>query len=113
MAKLEWYKECWEKKDGTTYYDYFKKEDMKDMDANTRRVKLKEFWDEIIEKWEEHELPSDFKSQNKWINIVNTYRRLVEPLDIAYYYRTNENENYLSDGRPNRHKVLQKWMEAT
>ena len=69
------------------------------------------FWDDIIEKWENHELPSYFQSQNKWINASNTNRRFVEPLDIAYYYRTNSKGNYLLNGRPNRYKVLQKWME--
>jgi len=113
MAELEWYKERCEKEDGITYYDSFKKQNnRKDFRANVDRKKLSQFWDEIIEKWEGHELPSDFESQNKWINAGNTYRRLVEPLDIASYYRTNANGNYLSDGRPNRHKILQRWMEA-
>ena len=58
-----------------------------------------------------HELPSDFKSQNKWINAGSAYRRLVEALDIAKYYLTFQNGNYLLEGRPNRHKVLQRWME--
>jgi hypothetical protein len=101
MAELEWYKERCEKEDGITYYDSFKKH--KDIDANLRRVRLAEFWDEIIEMWERHELPSDFQSQNKWINAGNTYRRLVEPLDIAHYYRMSKGKgNYLSDGRPTR-----------
>eukprot|EP00253_Pinus_taeda_P027873 PITA_27873 len=109
MAELEWYKESCEK-DG--YYDKFRNQDKKDIHADIYRLRLAGFWDEIIEKWEGHELPSDFESQNKWINAGNTYRKLVEPLDITYYYRNNNNGNYLSDGRPKRHKVLQEWMEA-
>eukprot|EP00253_Pinus_taeda_P015554 PITA_15554 len=113
MAEIEWYKESCEKDGDIGYYDAFKNHNMKShIEANLRRVKLAGFWDEIIEKWEGHELPSDFESQNKWINAGNTYRKLVEPLDIAYYYRNNSNGNYLSDGRPKRHKVLQEWMEA-
>jgi len=112
MAELEWYKERCEKQIGITYYDSFKKNDRKDIDANLRRVKLALFWDEIIEMLEGHELPRDFQSKNKWIYAGNTYSRLVEPLDIAHYYRMYEGKgNYLSDGRPTRHKVLQKWME--
>eukprot|EP00253_Pinus_taeda_P013158 PITA_13158 len=112
MAELEWYKEVCEKL-GITYYDSFKeRNDKKDIDANIRRVKSAEFWDGIIEMWEKHELPCDFQSQNKWINAGTAYRRLVEPLDIAEYYRmSNGKGNYLLDGRPNRYKVLQKWME--
>eukprot|EP00253_Pinus_taeda_P029005 PITA_29005 len=112
MAELEWSKERCEKENAITYYDSFRKHE--DIDTNLRRERLAGFWDEIIEMWERHELPNDFQSQNKWINAGNTYRRLVEPLDIAHYYRMSEGEgkgNYLSDGRPTRHKVLQKWTE--
>lgn len=111
MAELEWYKELCEKNGDIGYYDTFKNLDLKDIRADRHRLNLGMFWDDIIEKWENHELPSDFQSQNKWINAGNTYRRFVEPLDIAYYYRTNSKGNYLLDGRPNRYKVLQKWME--
>jgi hypothetical protein len=111
MAELEWYKEVCEKRQGDTYYDSFKNQDGKDIDANKRRVKLADFWDDIIEKVKTQKLPSDFQSQNKWINAGTTYRRLVEPLDIAYHYRPKDSINYLPDERPDRHKVLQKWME--
>jgi hypothetical protein len=112
MAELEWYKERCEKEDGITYYDSFKYQDKKDIRADRHRLKLEGFWDEIIDLWEGMSCQCNFESQNKWINAGNTYRKLVEPLDIAHYYRNNQgNDNYLSDGRPNRHKVLQKWME--
>jgi hypothetical protein len=110
MAELEWYKERCEKEDGITCYDSFKKH--KDIDADLCRVRLAEFWDKIIEMWERHDLPSDFQFQNKWINAGTAYRRLVEPLDIAHFYRMSKGKgNYFSDGRPTRHKVLQKWLE--
>jgi len=110
MAELEWSKESCEKEDGITYYDSFRKH--KDIDTNLRRERLAGFWDEIIEMWERHELPNDFQSQNKWINAGTAYRRFVEPLDIAHYYSMSKGKgDYLSDGRPTRHKVLQKWME--
>jgi len=112
MAELEWYKERCEKEDGIPYYDCFKKHGKKEIDTNLRTEKLAEFWDGVIEMWERDELPSDFQSQNKWINAGNTYRKLVEPLDIAYHYRTgNANTKYLPDGRPRCYKILQKWME--
>eukprot|EP00253_Pinus_taeda_P019332 PITA_19332 len=113
MAEVEWYKESCEKDDDMVYYDKFKIQSYKkDIHADQARLKLARFWDDIIEMWERHELPSDFQSQNKWINAGTAYRRLVEPLDIAHYYRmSNGKGNYLSDGRPTRHKVLQKWKE--
>ena len=64
-VELEWYKECCEKDDIGGYYDSFKNQNnKKDIDANGRRLKLGEFWDEIIQMWESHALPNDFQSQN-------------------------------------------------
>jgi len=40
MSELEWYKELCEKKNGDTYYDTFRNHDLKDIDANERRLKL-------------------------------------------------------------------------
>uniref|UniRef100_A0A0C9QPJ0 TSA: Wollemia nobilis Ref_Wollemi_Transcript_14737_2268 transcribed RNA sequence n=1 Tax=Wollemia nobilis TaxID=56998 RepID=A0A0C9QPJ0_9CONI len=112
MAELEGYKRYYEGR-GTCYYDFLKQQtEIKDIDANLRRTKLANFWNEIIDKVEKHELPSNFQSQNKWINAGNAYRKLVEPMDIARYYRTNkDNKSYLSEGvRPHRHIVLEKWL---
>eukprot|EP01018_Ginkgo_biloba_P007342 Gb_37859 [translate_table: standard] len=117
MAELEWYKARCEK-EGIGYYDSFKlQKDKKDFEANIRRLRLANFWDDIISKVERHELPSDFQSQNKWINAGTAYRRLVEPLDIAFDYRIHKGSgSYLhpegrDEGRPHRHSILQKWME--
>ena len=102
MAELEWSKELSEKENAITYYDSFRKHE--DIDTNLRRERLSRFWDQIIEMWERHELLNDFQSQNKWINAGTAYRRLVEPLDIAHYYRLSDGKgNYLLDGRPTRH----------
>jgi len=79
LAELEWYKEVCEKTEGITYYDSFKNQnDSKSIKVDWRRLKLAEFWDEIIERWESHELPSDFETQNKWINAGTAYRRGFE-----------------------------------
>ena len=45
---------------------------------------------------------------------MSHYRLLVEPLDIANFYRLGKNENYgpyIKNGRPRRYKTLQKWLE--
>ena len=111
MVELEWYKELCEK-EGKVYYDSFKEQDMRDINANLRKERLAGFWDDTIKMWDDHELPSDFQTRKKWIYAGNTYSRLVEPLDIAHFYLTcKENSNYLSHGRPIRHKILQKWFE--
>ncbi|GLJ28869.1 hypothetical protein SUGI_0569030 [Cryptomeria japonica] len=114
MAEVEWYKgKC---KKGSGYYDSFKvRHDVGNPEyhVNMARDSLGKFWDDIVEMEEKHVLPSDFSFQNKWINAGTAYRRLVEPLDIKYYYCTRkDNKSYLSAGkRPHRHIVLEKWMK--
>lgn len=58
MPELEWSKESCEKENALTYYDSFRKHE--DIDTNLGRGRLDGFWDEIIEMWKKHELPSDF-----------------------------------------------------
>eukprot|EP01018_Ginkgo_biloba_P029720 Gb_18097 [translate_table: standard] len=113
MAEIEWYKKSC-KASRVGYYDSFKRHnDERDFHANLARLKLAGFWDEIIEMVERHELPDDFEAQNKWINAGTAYRRLVEPLDIANYYRLGKHEDsghYLWNARPRRYKTLEKWL---
>lgn len=113
MAGLEWYKaRCKDK--GIGYYDSFKQQiDKKDFKANLYRKSVGSFWDEIVKMVENNELPSDFKFQNKWINAGTTYRRLVEPLDVAYFYRKQKDNGsyFLQGARPHRYVALEKWME--
>ncbi|KAA8540880.1 hypothetical protein F0562_024982 [Nyssa sinensis] len=97
------------------YYDAFKlqKED-RDFHANVARLELAGMWDEIIEMLRRYELPDGFECRKEWIKLGTNYRRLVEPLDIANYYRHLKNEDtgpYLIKGRPKRYKYTQKWRE--
>eukprot|EP01018_Ginkgo_biloba_P029712 Gb_36483 [translate_table: standard] len=112
MAEIERYKKSC-KASGVGYYDSFKMHnDERDFNANLARLKLEGFWYEIIEMVGRHELPDDFESQNKWINAGTCYRRLVEPLDIANYYRLGKQEtlgHYLGR-RPPQYKTLEKWL---
>eukprot|EP01018_Ginkgo_biloba_P019310 Gb_12427 [translate_table: standard] len=117
-VEIEWYKLSCER-DKLGYYDSFKiQKEAKDFRANLNRLKLERFWEEIIDMVEKHELPDDFQYKYKWINASTTYRQLVEPLDIADYYRKGKHKkfgHYLDigneHGRPRRYKVLQKWFE--
>ncbi|GLJ13080.1 hypothetical protein SUGI_0204810 [Cryptomeria japonica] len=125
MAELELYKISCEKDGSLGYYDFFKmnwtKElpndlpnDVKWINANKNRFKLAAFWDGICELMEKEELPNDLPNRVKWINAGTEYRLLVEPLDIAHYYRLGKHEDsghYIAHGRPRRYKLLQKWLE--
>ncbi|TYH40336.1 hypothetical protein ES332_D12G240100v1 [Gossypium tomentosum] len=114
LAKLEEYKSksalC-----KVGYYDAFrisKYED--DFKANVTRLELTGIWDEIIEMLNRYELPEPFESRKDWIELATKYRRIVEPLDIANYYRHAKNEDtgsYMYKGRPRRYKYTQRWRE--
>ncbi|XP_052182259.1 protein EDS1L-like isoform X4 [Diospyros lotus] len=100
---------------GVGYYDAFKlQNDSRDFLANVNRLELAGMWDEIIEMLKRHELPDGFECQKEWIELGTEYRRLVEPLDIANYYRHLKNEDtgpYLINARPKRYRYTQRWLE--
>lgn len=97
------------------YYDAFKlQRDSEDFNANLKRLELNGLWDEVIEMLKRNELPDDFEGRVEWVKLGNGYRRLVEPLDIANYYRHFKNEDtgsYMVKGRPKRYKYTQRWFE--
>ncbi|XP_040988685.1 protein EDS1L-like [Juglans microcarpa x Juglans regia] len=97
------------------YYDAFKlQKDYKDFDATVKRQELAGIWDEIIEMLKRYELPDGFEGDKGWVELGTRYRRLVEPLDIANYYRQSKNEDtgaYMKRGRPKRYRYTQRWRE--
>lgn len=115
MKELKRYKETWEhQKKG--YYDGFKEQaDPEDFKANVKRLDLAGVWDEIIDKLIKNELPEGFEGKKEWIEIGTRFRRLVEPLDIANYYRHSRNRDgrvYMDKGgRPKRYRYTQRWLE--
>lgn len=97
------------------YYNAFKKQDEKrDFNANVMRLVLAGIWDEIIEMLKRYDLPDEFEGEDSWIVLGTEFRRLVEPLDIANYYRHAKNEDtgaYMNKGRPRRYRYPQSWHE--
>ncbi|KAM7272922.1 hypothetical protein ACFE04_027586 [Oxalis oulophora] len=97
------------------YYDAFKlSKDPVDFIGNVKRLDLAGIWDEIIEMVKRYELPDSFEGYKEWVNLGTEYRRLVEPLDIANYYRHKKNEDtgpYMDKGRPKRYRYTQRWRE--
>ncbi|KAJ4972911.1 hypothetical protein NE237_006085 [Protea cynaroides] len=102
------------------YYDAFKLQiKQEDYHANVTRLKLAGIWDEIIELLRCHELPDEFECREDWLELGTRFRRLMEPLDIANYYRFSM---YLDTGpymkpeegsqpRPERYRYPQRWLE--
>ncbi|KAK6123010.1 hypothetical protein DH2020_043257 [Rehmannia glutinosa] len=93
LKKIQEYKtSCEIRKIG--YYDAFKiQKDITDFNANVKRLELAGIWDEIVEMIKRYELPDGFEGRKEWIELGTLFRRLLEPLDIANYYRHLKNED--------------------
>ncbi|KAK8653487.1 hypothetical protein V6N13_127483 [Hibiscus sabdariffa] len=116
-AEIEWYKACCDRADDQMgYYDSFKRKAVSRREArvNLNRHKLASFWDSVINLYENNRLPRDFDTKGKWINTSHSYKLLVEPLEIADYYRNGkhrEQGHYIKNGRPWRYEVFDKWWK--
>ncbi|KAL1539020.1 Lipase-like pad4 [Salvia divinorum] len=113
-AQIEWYKKfCDDSDDQMGYYDAFKhRNTRRGSKVNMNRVKLENFWDEVIHLLETNQLTHDFHKLLKYVNAARTYTLLVEPLDIAEYYRTCTHKSkghYIENGRKKRFKIFDKW----
>ncbi|KAG6527321.1 lipase-like PAD4 [Zingiber officinale] len=110
-AQIEWYKALCD--DDMGYYDCFKlRKAKRDGKVNLNRIKLGQFWNELLSMLQDNKLPHDFLKRDKWVNAAQFYKLLVEPLDIAEYYRCQLHKtrgHYLSHGRERRYVVFDKW----
>ncbi|KAJ1387124.1 hypothetical protein SESBI_40202 [Sesbania bispinosa] len=115
MEKLEEYKRKCEIVKSKGYYDSFKvQKETIDFEANVERLVLAGVWDMIIEKQRSDELPDEFEGKKEWVECGKWFRRLVEPLDIANYYRHGKDKEsgpYMEKGRPKRYRYTQRWLE--
>ncbi|KAE8701089.1 SAG101-like protein [Hibiscus syriacus] len=116
-AEIEWYKACCDEADDQMgYYDSFKHKagSRREARVNMNRHKLASFWDSVISLLENNKLPHDFDKKGKWVNSSRFYMLLVEPLDIADYYRTgmhHEHGHYIKNRRQWRYKIFDKWWK--
>ncbi|KAJ4842825.1 hypothetical protein Tsubulata_040693 [Turnera subulata] len=116
-AEIQWYKELCDRSDNQMgYYDSFKQRgaSKRGSKVNMNRHKLAQFWDNVINMMETNQLPHDFDRRRKWVNASQFYMLLVEPLDIAEYYRTGmhlKKGHYLTHGRERRYQIFEKWWK--
>ncbi|KAL6318849.1 hypothetical protein AAG906_001322 [Vitis piasezkii] len=115
LRKLSKYKEKAETC-GLGYYDSFKLQEKEDdFQANVSRLVLAGYWDEMMEMLKAYELPDEFEKSHDFIRLGTDYRRTVEPLDIANFYRHAKDEEtgfYVKKGtRPKRYRYIQNWLE--
>jgi len=110
------YREMWAHQ-RVGFYDGFREHKRaEDFKANVTRLEIAGVWDEIIEKLRNHELPDEFEADREWVDLGTRCRELVEPLDIANYYRhgrhyEDDASSYMVKGRPKRYRYPQRWLE--
>ncbi|KAF8033921.1 hypothetical protein BT93_C0259 [Corymbia citriodora subsp. variegata] len=109
LTFFEWYMgKCRAKGQGPGYYDSFKNaRERRDNGVDKYKTYLTAYWEKVAEK--QPHLPSA-PLRNRWLFSGTNYRRIVEPLDIAEYYRRGR-KDYLTRGRSKHYERLEKWLE--
>ncbi|KAK3028020.1 hypothetical protein RJ639_040019 [Escallonia herrerae] len=115
MAYIEWYMKVSAKNGG--YYDCYKnarsrgREELlnKEKIVRDQRI-LTQHWIKTVEDIERKSQKEGASIQTSFKYAGTTYRRMVEPLDIAEYYNCGKT-NYLKEGRSEHYKVLEQWLK--
>ncbi|XP_031492542.1 protein EDS1L-like [Nymphaea colorata] len=102
---------------GTGYYDAFKmQEHESDFNANVHRLELVGLWEEVRELLKVFELPDSFEVNPEWVALGTRIRVLMEPIDIANFYRHYKGDQTgqyqtQSRARPNYYKYPENWLQ--
>ncbi|PKI34330.1 hypothetical protein CRG98_045246, partial [Punica granatum] len=111
MAQLEWYKKMNEN-GGYAYYDSYKiKRLMRDHRVVEFKRILTDYWEKLVEEVEKKPQKEDVPLRKEWLYGGTNFRRMVEPLDIADYYKVKGRRDYWNGGRLNCYKKLEKWLK--
>ncbi|XP_062010032.1 senescence-associated carboxylesterase 101-like isoform X1 [Rosa rugosa] len=110
MAFLEWYKKD-SKKHKIGYYDRYRNQgNISDVNVNEYKKKLMNYWEDSVAEVENKPQIEGAHFRVRWLWAGTNYRRMVEPLHIADYYRDG-GKNYKSDGkRPKQFILLEDWL---
>ncbi|KAK7389325.1 hypothetical protein VNO78_24226 [Psophocarpus tetragonolobus] len=110
MSKVEWYKrhsEC----QGIGYYDSFKMGiSTTDLDVVHCLVNIRNYWKDMVKEADMMPYREAVTFRARWLYGGTNYMRMVEPLDIAEYYRKG-GKDYMANGRSTHYKVLEEWLK--
>jgi len=111
MAQLEWYKKFSKNKE-IGYYDCYKNQLWRrDRDVTRLKKFLTNYWKNLVESAQRKPQKEGAFIGAAWLYAGRNYRRMVEPLDIAEYYRENGNRDYQTHGRSRHYILLEQWQE--
>ncbi|XP_057447510.1 senescence-associated carboxylesterase 101-like isoform X2 [Lotus japonicus] len=112
MAQLEWYKKETKNK-GIGYYDSYKNMNSPwDNDVVQFHKKLKNYWEKMVGEVEVKPQTEGAAFRKRWLFGGTTYRRMVEPLAIAQYYKDG-GEDYVTKERSKHFKQLEEWLKES
>jgi len=110
MAQLEWYKKK-TKNQQIGYYDSYKNMNPSPMDYDVvgYHKNLTIYWEKMVEEAEMKPQKEGAAFRTRWLYGGTTYRRMVEPLAIAKYYREG-GKDYVNNERSKHFKQLEEWL---
>ena len=112
MTHLEWYKKE-SKNIKIGYYDSYKNGiHRRDIDVVNHKKILTLYWKEMVDEAEKKPQKEGASFRTKSLYAGTNYRRMIEPLDIAEYYKRG-GKDYINQGRPKHYKKLEQWLNET
>uniref|UniRef100_A0A7N0T2G7 Uncharacterized protein n=1 Tax=Kalanchoe fedtschenkoi TaxID=63787 RepID=A0A7N0T2G7_KALFE len=110
MANLEWYIKKTQE-EGTGYYDTYKKNYSHKREQEVMKYKrlLSRYWKEIVAQAEQKPQAEGRALFTRYIGSGTNYRRMVEPLDIADFYRQGGSDYH--SNRPEHYTRLEEWLD--
>ncbi|PQP96717.1 senescence-associated carboxylesterase 101 [Prunus yedoensis var. nudiflora] len=110
MVYLEWYKKDSKSRE-IGYYDMYKnKRYRSDINVEEYKKKLSNYWQDSVEEVENKPQKEGAAFRTRWLMGGTTYRRMMEPLHIAEYYKDKDGKNYREE-RPKHFILLEKWLK--
>ncbi|CAA3016994.1 senescence-associated carboxylesterase 101-like isoform X1 [Olea europaea subsp. europaea] len=114
MAYLEWYKKVAEEEGG--YYDSYKfgqsgsRDKIKSREEIVKRHRiLTQYWKRMVAEAKKMPQKEGASFRIRWLYGGTNCRRMVEPLDIADYYKKGHRD-YITRGRPEHYILLEQWL---
>lgn len=118
MACMGWYKK--QSRNHGGYYDCYKTAESKSKDEGQTKEdlviyqkKLNQYWKKMVKDVDRMPKREGAVSIRPRVLYAGTnYRRMVEPLDIAVYYRQGK-KDYINKGRSQHYKLLEEWEKGS
>ncbi|KAI7732804.1 hypothetical protein M8C21_029407 [Ambrosia artemisiifolia] len=113
LTYMEWYMTGQKRKD-SGYYDGYKYPKTREEIVGQQEIlkhqgRLNQYWKDIVVEKDRMPQKEGAKLRKRWLLGGNNYRRIVEPLDIAEYYKKG-NINYIETNRSDHYKLIEKWF---